>query len=71
MNKEYFIEKIEELKITNKNKLNNIEEILSKCNFHEEEIYKKINYLSEENEKLLSLLKNSGDIFDMIITDLI
>ena len=71
MNKEYFIEKLDELKYLHQNKFKNIEEILEKCNSHEDKIYEKINHLNEENKNLLNLLKNVEDIFDMIIRELI
>lgn len=71
MNKEYFIEKLEELKNTHINKFKNIEDILEKCNSHEDEIYEKIKHLTEENQNLLNLLKNVEDIFDMVIKELI
>ena len=49
MNKEYFIEKLDDLKNLHQNKFKNIEDILEKCNKHEMEIYEKIKHLNEEN----------------------
>lgn len=70
MNKEYFIEKLEELKNTNINKFKNIEDILEKCNSYEDEIYYKLKYFNEENQNLLNLLKNVENIFDIVIKEL-
>ena len=70
MNKEYFIEKLDDLKNLHQNKFKNIEDILEKCNKHEMEIYEKIKHLNEENQNLLNLLKNTEDTFDVIIKEL-
>ena len=48
MNKQYFIEKLDDLKNLHQNKFKNIEDILEKCNKHEMEIYEKIKYLNED-----------------------
>jgi hypothetical protein len=71
MNKEYFIEKLKELKTTHEYKLKNIDEILTKCNVYENEIQEKIIFFTKENQDLLNLLKDVDNIFDAIIRELI
>lgn len=70
MNKGYFIEKLDELNCNNKSKLQNIIEILIKCEQHEEIMENKINFLIQEQYNLLQTQKQVNALFDSICNDL-
>ncbi len=70
MNKGYFIEKLDELNSNNKSKIQNIIEILIKCEQHEEIIENKIKFLIQEQYNLLQIQKQVNDLFDSICSDL-
>lgn len=69
MDKKYIVDKLEELKNTHQSKLENIDDILAKCNSHEINIEEKIKCLKEDNQNLLDMLKSVENIFDMIVKE--
>ncbi len=70
MNKGYFIEKLDELNCNNKSKIQNIIEILIKCEQYEEIIENKIKFLIQEHYNIIQTQKQVNDLFDSICNDL-
>ena len=70
MDKGYFIEKLDELNKNNKSKIQNIVEILIKCEQYEEIIENKIKFLIQEHYDIIQTQKQVNDLFDSICNDL-